>query len=276
MKLSVIFVNYNSAHNLKRAILFFIEEKQENSQTEILVVDNGEFLRNKRQSLPSILGEKLCKNIKIIKSSKNIGFGRACNLAAKKAIQENLLFLNPDCFLSFGQAKILFKRLSQKKYPTIVAPLLSTSSGTKQKHASGQVGFLERIFLKKQFNSSINSSSRPGHSEREVDWLSGACFLIRKEVFLQLKGFDPGFFLYFEDKDFSFRAKEENVQLLIEKDVSVKHLESKSRIPFTKRKRYYYQSQDLFLRKHFHALFCLIFCFLRLPVYFKNVYWKKK
>ncbi len=84
-----------------------------------------------------------------------------------------------------------------------------------------------------------------------VDWVSGAAMVVRKSVFTQIGGFDENFFMYFEDIDLCWRAKQRGWQVAVYPKISLIHFVGQSAGGFKQRKKYYYQSQDYFFKKHY-------------------------
>jgi GT2 family glycosyltransferase len=82
-----------------------------------------------------------------------------------------------------------------------------------------------------------------------VDWVSGFCMMIRREVFDRISGFDEDYFLYFEDVDICRRTAREGFAVKLVRNVSALHLESTSTGPAGK-SRHYYQGLSVYFRKH--------------------------
>lgn len=178
-------------------------------------------------------------NIELHQSPSNLGFGRANNLAFELSSKNTssadyILVLNPDAFLSLDSLNRALNIMNE--HPEIGVLLPRFLSEDRQdlylakRYPNVWVLFLRGFapkFMKKMFQSSIDSydlKNLPA-DQRHLQTVvgSGACFLMRRDVWIKLKGFDPRFFLYFEDFDLTYRAKQ-LTQVVYEPSVEVVHL----------------------------------------------------
>ncbi len=130
----------------------------------------------------------------LIELSDNIGFGRACNIAAKRVPTEFLLFLNPDCLLE--PDALLHLLAAAAEYPNAVAfnPALQGANG-RSYFKRGSV-----LLARNRWHA----RGAPRH-DKSVPVLSGAALFVRRSAFEEVEGFDPAIFLYHEDDDLSLR-----------------------------------------------------------------------
>jgi len=223
--IDVVIVNYNSdalVNDLLNTLKFFDSEFEYN----IVVVDNGS-LDGSESKL------KTDGKATLISLKSNIGFSAACNLGASHGDAEFILFLNPDCKLHMAIGHDLLATVSKSKYddcgifgvqllsddmeinkscyrfPSIVS-VLSTSVG------------LDKVFPGLKLSSSMNDFNH--NYEKIVDVVMGAFFLVRRDLFSNLNGFDERFFVYFEEVDFCYRAKLLGVKTVFIPDLSLVHL----------------------------------------------------
>ena len=126
----------------------------------------------------------------MIENKENIGYGSACNLGAEKASGSHLLFINPDSELNPGTLDELIK--ATDRYPNASAfnPKIIDRTG-KQDFKRRSVLLPKSEWMSKKFPT----------FDKDVSVLSGAAIFIKKEKFLQIKGFDEKIFLYHEDDD---------------------------------------------------------------------------
>jgi GT2 family glycosyltransferase len=136
------------------------------------------------------------------------------NAAAQQA-RGHLLLLNPDCELTKSIRAPLVAVLAAEPRAGVVGGLVREEDGTVQASArrfpdvttglAGRTSWLSRILPANPLTRR-NLTTEPSAGLRQVDWVSGALMLIRRETFDALGGFDERFFLYWEDADFCKRA----------------------------------------------------------------------
>jgi N-acetylglucosaminyl-diphospho-decaprenol L-rhamnosyltransferase len=249
---SIILVNYNGSRFLD-GCLKSIELLIDSSNCEVIIVDNfsiDDSITVIKDTLPSA---------KLICSSNNLGFGKANNLAVKHSQGEYLLFLNTDTLLTENTPKILSDYLIQHQDVGIIGPRINFEDGSYQlscgKLPSLTVEFIDKIRYgidKKWHHTCSNFYSKQYSAVKEVGWLTGACLMIRRDVFTQLGGFDESFFMYFEDKDICNRADEAGWKVLYYPKTSLIHLLGGSSQNISKSiNTYYRDSQLYYYQKHF-------------------------
>ena len=152
-------------------------------------------------------------NFKVINNKENVGFGMANNQGVKQAKGEFLLFLNTDTEVMDDAIDKLVK-FSEDKTKSIVGAKLFNIDGTSQPSCGPfytiPVTFT-MLFLK---GDQLHITRQSPNKIQEVDWVSGACLLIRKMDFEKLGGFDETIFMYMDEIDLCYRAKEQNMRVL--------------------------------------------------------------
>jgi hypothetical protein len=194
---------------------------------ETIVVDNG----STDGSLDLLRGE--LRPTRLIEAGKNLGFSRANNLGARYARGRYLLLLNTDCFLRPGSLRVLLDVLDAVPDVGAVGPRLLNSDGSLQPSCHNfpnpLVFFLEQSSLWKPLRrvpfmreriSIASSHERP----IEVDWLVGACMLLRSEAFAHVGGFDERFFFYWEETDLCMRLRQRGRKVMFEPSAQAVHL----------------------------------------------------
>jgi GT2 family glycosyltransferase len=144
----------------------------------------------------------------------NPGFGAGVNAAAREA-SGHLLLVNPDCELTMPLIHPLLAVLEAQPRAGVVGGLVRESDGTVQASArrfpdattglAGRTSWLSKVLPGNPLTRR-NLTTTPAEGVRQVDWVSGALMLIRREAFDEVGGFDERFFLYWEDADFCKRA----------------------------------------------------------------------
>lgn len=254
MIFSIIIVNFNTkslTKNCLDSIFFNCLE----SDFEIIAVDN-----NSQDGSIEMLKKDFGDKIKLIANSKNIGFGSANNQAAKIAQGEYLFFLNSDTVVKSDILSPIKQFLSNNKEVGIISPKLLLEDGSEQERAYGEFPNLFNVVAEKFKNQKIEEIK-----PFEVDWVSGAALIIRKDIFCEINGFDEKFFMYFEDIDLCKRVKDLGFKAVVYPAAPIAHLCGKSIKKFNKRKEYYYKSQDYFYKKHYGKLKMNLMKLMRLP-----------
>ena len=229
MKFSIIIVNYNTTDFLKNC-LDSILSKPFHSEFEILAVDNnsddGKFSKLKDEYL----------NIKMFERKVNDGFGAGCNFGASKAIGKYLIFLNPDTVVCIDDFIKMADVLECNHDIGVISPVFTDFNGipvySYNKFPNFEWEFNE--FLGKgndKVEKRLMSDKRILEKSAEpmrVDWVSGACLMIRTDLFRKLNGFDENYFLYYEDTDLQYRAKKEGSSSALLPNITVKHFVNSS------------------------------------------------
>lgn len=177
---------------------------------EVIVVDNAHPTAGDRTFAELALWTR---GVRIARPGKNLGFGGGCNLGARLATGQLLVLLNPDAEL-VGDIQPLVDLLEDESI-TIAAPTLLDDDGSVQE--CGQVLFSDATTWPRR--------GRPADGQPfDVDYASGACWVLRRAEFLRLGGFDEAYHpAYFEDVDFVLRARAEGGRCVVHPGVSVIH-----------------------------------------------------
>jgi len=178
----------------------------------------------------------------VVKNDAGHSFSSAVNRGIEKAFKkgcQQVLVLNPDTKLKKGFLKPLEKVLDRKNVG-IVAPVIKHPEGFDH---GGRINW--RLGRPSHINKGKIVLKKP--AERE--FVSGACMLIKKEVFDQIGLFDEDFFLYFEDVDFCIRAKQAGFKTLINPRTVINHQTSPASYKSWRKTYYLLQSNFRFICK---------------------------
>lgn len=238
-QLAIQFVNYKTKKYLFR-VLKGLEKNITNLNlfTNIFILDNasGDDLSDLKTTFPNL-------GIHIYYSKKNTGFGTGHNYLAKKHPCKYLLILNPDIkFLRKTSLKRLLKRLQSKPDIAVVGPRLITRQKTTQMFDHGE------LKNKKAQKKLLQGGSFWQERKRvsEVAWVSGAVFLIKREVFDKEGGFDESFFLYKEEEDLCLRVRNKGYKIIYDPKITIMHYGG----VVAKKELYLAQSDEYFRKKH--------------------------
>ena len=226
LELSIIIVNYNSGESLKRCLASLKESRIE-SPYEIIVVDNG----SQEGDLKGL--EEDLFNLQLIRNPKNIGFARANNQGISNSKGDHLLLLNPDTLVLKEGLDGLVKFMEEHPKAGAAGPMLLSPDGTRQPSFRrfpsllnvffGRTSFLTRRFPKNPFTKSYLMMDANSQRAREVDWIMGACMILRRDAFQGVGGFDESFFLFVEDVDLCYRLKRMGWKIYYVPEVRVIH-----------------------------------------------------
>jgi GT2 family glycosyltransferase len=246
MNLSIIIVNWNSAEFAKNCIQS-IRETTQHVGYEIIVVDNAS-----RDDSFLVLAQAF-PDVTLLRSERNLGFAGANNLGAAYARGEKLLFLNPDTIVLGSAIEIMVSCLDAMTVFGAVGCRLLNGDGTLQTTAVqpfptilNQVLALD--WLKQRFPRLPLWGMRALYSESpgglaEVEVVSGACLMIRRNVFEQVGHFSSEYFMYAEESDLCCKIKRAGWKTGYAADAEIVHFGGQS----TKKRRDW--SADVVMRE---------------------------
>jgi len=253
--ISVITVNYNSAHHLNKLLdsLKQILEKID----EIIIIDNNSH---------DVDEIKLSKSTQIIKNKNNVGFGKAVNQGILKARNEIIFLVNPDCYLENDSVlKTIDKIQKNPQIGAIGGKIKKDGSNHYHYTANSKPTFLTGLFeftnLKKIFPN--NSISKKFWIENfyklkkpiEVNSLCGAYMILRKKLDNKLNLFDERFFLYMEDIDFGDTINSNGYKVIFDPNSEITHIGgASSGSKYNTVLKHWYVSRKKYFQKHLKPL----------------------
>ena len=261
MELSIIIVNYNGQLFLKNCFES-IKNCLKNVAYEIIIIDN-----NSSDDSCNFIKENF-KNVILIESKINLGFGKGNNEAVKRASGKHLLLLNNDTILLNDLSPILSFINKEKNIGAIGINMLNSNKNYIQ--AAGNFpNFFNLFWMKLAFN--INSDFKTGNFKQDfynVDWLTGSFLFIPKFVYDEVGGFDEDYFLYVEDVDFSKRIANLGLKRVFLPNYNYIHF-----VGFTKAKNpMLIKGYEIYISKHFTGLDkLLVTVALRINKLVKNI-----
>lgn len=153
----------------------------------------------------------------LVRNRENRGFGAAHNQVLKGSGSRYVFLLNPDAEMQPGSLAALVRFMDENPDVGICGPLVLNPDGTVQYSArrfptllagAFRNTLLGRLFPNNRFTRDYLLSDWDHRTQRDVDWVSGAAMMIRREVIEQVGVFDERFFMYSEDVDLCYRAHE--------------------------------------------------------------------
>ena len=204
---TVIIVTYNSIKHINAALaaLFF---SYSSGYLKCIVVDNAS-----RDGTADFIASSH-PWVNIIRSESNLGFGRGCNLGYQQVSTPYILIHNPDAVIESDSLKILELFLNTHKNAGIVGPAIIENENIIQ--AAGlMVTPISQFYSLLGFSNAFSQKKIifPYNLPFQTSWVCGAMMFIRSDLYCQLGGFDPRFFLYFEETDFCRRATQKGYEI---------------------------------------------------------------
>ncbi len=220
-KLAIIIINYYCEELTKNCIESIFKQKNF-TDIEVIIIDNG--------SNTPILNDLINSQIKVIKTPQNIGFGAACNLGVLNANSKYILFLNPDTQVYEESIEKAISSIERNKEITVLGCKQVDEDSNIQRSCARYIT-LCRYFNKIYGLSKLSPKLFKGYhmidwdhkSSRFVNHVIGAFYLIRKQCFLNVGGFDEDFFVYYEDLDLSKRITDQGGKIYYDTDICIFH-----------------------------------------------------
>jgi GT2 family glycosyltransferase len=212
-EIAAVLVNYNSGGELRQA-LRSIAGAMAGRPWEAIVVDNAS------QDDSEAAAAEFAPHATLIRNADNVGFGRGVNQGVAASSAPFVLIMNPDCRLLDGAVAVLRRELNAHPSCGLVGPRILDPDGSVQGSARGDPDMLTGLFGRtsplrrvlpgltvSRRNVVAGASVSSDASAMVVDWVSGACMLVRRDAFDAVGGFDEGYFLYWEDADLCRRLR---------------------------------------------------------------------
>ena len=210
MDLSIIIVNWNSKEYLRKSIASILAQTR-GLEFEIIVIDSASF-----DGSAGMLRTEF-PEVRFIQSWGNLGFARSNNVACEFATGECVLFLNPDTEIVGPCIKLLYTTLKSLPRAGAMGCKLLNSDGTLQTSCVQAFPTIMNQILSAEPLRRLMPRSRLWGMRAlfenttapvEVDMVSGACLMMRRSVFQQIGLFSIDYFMYAEDVDLCYKARQ--------------------------------------------------------------------
>jgi GT2 family glycosyltransferase len=226
-EVSVIVVNHNAG-----ALLVECVHRASKQAREVIVVDNA-------SSDGSLLGIQddagsECR-VEVALNARNLGFSVACNMGAALASGKYLLFLNPDCMIDPGALGQMLRTLGHDRQVGMVGGFLSNPDGTEQPGGRRAIPTPWRSFVRAfglsrfcdrwpKLFASYDLCVQPIPTQPvEVEAVSGACMLVRRNALEDVGPLDEGYFMHCEDLDWCMRFRQHGWKVVFVPSATVVH-----------------------------------------------------
>ncbi len=225
-RISTIVVNFNAGPLLRTCIDSVLRCPLD---VEIIVVDNA----STDGSLVAIEG---LPGVQIIQNPVNVGFAAGCNIGARAATAQFLLFLNPDCSFEPGALLKLLDAFAADPQTGMVGGFLTNLDGTEQAGGRRAVPTPWRSFVRAFglarfanrwprlfFDFHLHKQKLPDHAI-EVEAISGACMMVSRKAMEDVGEWDEGYFLHCEDLDWCMRFRQHGWKILFVPSAQITHV----------------------------------------------------
>lgn len=249
MKLSIIIVNYNVTEFLRKCLSSI--EKFVNVDYEVIVIDNA----SPDNSWKNLISE--FPEIKFIESEKNLGFAVANNKAIKLAEGEYILLLNPDTeiegfymkeILDFADSKANFGCLGVRMHDAKENFLPESKRSVPDMFNS-----FEKLFtnLKKNHSKSYYRNDIPETAIAEVEVVTGAFLICKKDDYYIIGGLDEAYFMYGEDIDLCYTFLKNGYKNWYYGKASILHHKGESTVKDKIYLQRFYGAMQIFVDKYY-------------------------
>ena len=270
MQLSVIILNYNVRYFLEQCVLS-VQNALETIDGEIIVVDN-----NSSDDSCAMMKQRF-PNVKLIENKQNSGFPKGNNIGVAIAKGEYICILNPDTVVAEDTFTKVLAFAKQQTELGIVGCKLIDGTGnflpeSKRGVPTPWVAFTKITGLYKAFPKSIlfNKYYAQYLDENEtgkVDILVGAFMVMKRDLYLEVGGFDENCFMYSDDIDLSNTVLQKGKSNYYFHETSAIHYKGESTVKDGTYMKRFREAMHFFYQKHFHVSF-LFDVFMRLGAFF--------
>lgn len=253
--LSIIIVNWNVRDLLQRALASVYASWDERPGLEVIVVDNAshdDSVVMLHTTFPEVI---------VIANAENRGFTGGNNQGLAAATGDVLLLLNPDAELLDDALPRMIAYLHSHPDVGMVGPQLLNPDGSVQssrrRFPTLPVLFLESTWLEKLASRKLlryyYAQEQPDDAIQDVDWITGAAMLTRRDVVAQVGGMDEGFFMYSEELDWCHRIRAAGWRVVYFPEARVVHHEGKSSEQVMPARHIYFQSSKVRYARKYHG-----------------------
>jgi N-acetylglucosaminyl-diphospho-decaprenol L-rhamnosyltransferase len=246
---SVLIVSFNTRALLEQCL--DAVTVSDGTSKQVIVVDNGSTDGSREMVATRF------PTVELIELPGNVGFGAANNIGFEHCRGEFVLLLNSDAFVHDDTIIELLSVARRHPHAAAVGPRLVNPDGSLQRSAwpfpSPWRLLLEAAGLHRVLRQTLlydDLGIWDHDTERAVDFLVGACLLVRRAALTEVRGFDEAFWLYAEEADLQRRLADRGWSAILAPHATVTHIGGASSTVATERLQLFYAGQMLFLRRH--------------------------
>ena len=250
MKLSIVIVNYNVCYYVEQCIVSVLKAI-EGMDAEVFVVDN-----HSQDGSVDYLKQRFSSRIHLIESNHNLGFARANNMAIRQSTGQYVLLLNPDTIVAEDTLRTVLHFMDSHPRAGACGVMMHNATGTRARESrrgmpTPYVALLKMLGFSNRYYMSHLSWEAPA----QIEVISGAFCMLRREVLQKVGLLDEHFFMYGEDIDLSYRIVKEGGYENWYVPAPILHYKGEStRKSSFRYVHVFYQAMIIFFRKHYGHL----------------------
>ncbi len=229
---SAVVVNYNAGELLATCVTSLFDC----GAAQVILVDNASVDESVSAATSAVGSSDPPRNLEVIQTGANLGFGRAVNIGARAARGDFLVICNPDCSVEPGALLRLADFLERNPTAGVVAPMILDSSGGRypsiRRFPSLSVSAVHAAIGLVWPSNPVSRHYRSA-SEAPLDkdrWASGAFLMLSRELFLEIGGFDDRYFMFLEDVELCRRIIGKGYEIGYEPQARVVHHQGRSSV----------------------------------------------
>ena len=228
-RLSIVIVNYNGREHLENCLRSLAAHPPVTPH-EIVVVDNA-------STDGSVAAMRSFPGIRVVPLAENVGFSRGNNAGIRVSQGSLVLLLNNDTLVPAGALDTLVARLDAHPAAAVAGPRIVDGNGAAELSFGPMISPLGELRQKAAMALHARGVApvtrwveRATRRERYVDWVTGACLLVRRDAADRVGLLDERFFLYTEDVDFCASIRAAGWRVLFTPEAEIVHLRGRARI----------------------------------------------
>ncbi len=262
MKLSIIIVNYNVTQ-LLRSCLLSIQKYIKELEYEVIVIDNASTDRSWQNLVPEF------PEVQFIASEINGGFSKANNQAIQAAKGEYILLLNPDTELEGFYMKDLLDFSDRQPDFGCLGIRMHDAEGNflpeSKRSVPDMFNSFEKLFtnFRKNNSKSYYRNDIEEDAVAEVDVITGAFLLVKREVYEKIGGLDEAYFMYGEDIDLCYTLLKEGYKNYYYGKASLLHHKGESTVKNDVYLNRFYGAMQIFIDKYYKESKPMQYSFLK-------------
>lgn len=264
--ISVSIVNWNTRSDLLECLSSLIPRECRRFPPGCVFQAGGVFcdvtvVDNNSQDFSADAVQSLFPVVRLLRMDRNLGFAAGHNRAFAAARGRYRFVLNPDATVSAGCMKALLDFAEAHPRAAVIGPRVLNPDGSIQHSARAfptlmaalyRHSILGRLFPDNPHTRRYLQSDWDHRDSRQVDWVSGSAMLIREEALRELGGFDERYYMYVEDVDLCWRARQAGWEVWFCADAEATHKKARASDLMPNRMIYHHhRSMYIFYRTHY-------------------------